>query len=92
MTRRDWAAYRYAEFNGRRYAHILDPATGYPVDEILQATVIDPDPVRADAAATALVVAGASRWREVAEAMGLIEAIVVDDQGRLQRLVRGAAE
>ncbi|MGB0513643.1 MAG: FAD:protein FMN transferase, partial [Wenzhouxiangellaceae bacterium] len=55
--------YRYAEFEGERYAHILDPATGFPVDAILQATVIDPDPVRADAAATALVVAGPARWR-----------------------------
>lgn len=84
--------YRYGEFDGQRYAHILDPETGFPVDAILQATVIDPDPVRADAAATAMVVAGPLRWRAVAASMRVQEAIVIDDQGRVQRLVPDAPE
>jgi len=76
--------YRYGEFDGERYAHILDPFTGRPVDEVMQATVIHPDPLRADAGATALVVAGPGAWRMVADSMSLERALVVDAQGRVQ--------
>lgn len=73
--------YRFGEFDGERYAHILDPRTGRPVDDVMQATVIHRDPLRADAGATALVVAGPDAWRMVAESMGLARAIVVDADG-----------
>ncbi len=76
--------HRYGEWDGERYAHILDPGTGYPVEGIMQATVIDPDPMRADAAATALVVAGPVMWRSVADSMGIERAIVIDTEGRVE--------
>lgn len=75
--------YRYGEFNGERYAHLLDPFTGLPVDAVMQATVIDDDPLRADAGATALVVAGPDAWQMVAESMGLERAMVVDADGEI---------
>ncbi|PKL96700.1 MAG: hypothetical protein CVV18_00625 [Gammaproteobacteria bacterium HGW-Gammaproteobacteria-8] len=77
--------HRYREFDGQRWAHLLDPATGQPVDSIVQATVIDADPLKADAAATALVVAGLERWREVAAAMDVDQALVIDPQGQAHR-------
>lgn len=77
---------RFGEWAGERYAHILDPATGYPVDDIMQATVIDPDAILADAAATALVVAGAGKWRDVAEAMGVKRAAVVLEDGKIETM------
>lgn len=76
--------HRYGEFEGVRYAHILDPFTGRPVDEVMQATVVHADPLRADAGATALVVAGTAQWRMIAERMGLDQAIVVDADGRVE--------
>lgn len=78
------SAYRFGEFEGTRYAHILDPFTGRPVDAVMQATVIHPDPLRADAAATALVVAGPEAWRMVADSMGIDRALVIDGDGRLE--------
>ena len=83
--------YRYGEFDGERYAHILDPATGRPVAEIMQATVIDPDPLLADAGATALVVAGTDRWRGIADGLDLEAAIVIDPGGDVSRLDKAAA-
>ena len=50
---------RYFEFEGRRYQHIIDPRSGYPVHHTASVTVIHTDPILADAAATALVVAAA---------------------------------
>lgn len=78
--------YRYGEFDGERYAHILDPATGRPVDQIMQATVIDPDPLLADAGATALVVAGADEWEFVADLLNVEAAIAVDADDAVSRL------
>jgi thiamine biosynthesis lipoprotein len=80
--------YRYGEFDGERYAHILDPATGRPVDEIMQATVIDPDPLVADAGATALVVSGVDRWKLIAAALEIEDGMVIDSNGVVSRLDR----
>ena len=77
--------YRFGEFDGKRYAHILDPVTGDPVDEVMQATVIGPDPLVADAGATALVVAGTARWHRIATALEIEAAVVVDPGGEVLR-------
>lgn len=42
--------------NDRWYSHVLDPRTGHPVDRVASASVIGPDTVTADVAATVLSV------------------------------------
>ncbi len=74
---------RFHQYAGRRYAHIIDPRSARPVSNMASATVVHPDAAFADAAATALIVAGPSRWREVAKAMGAETAMVIDESGRL---------
>ncbi|MCB1736372.1 MAG: FAD:protein FMN transferase [Gammaproteobacteria bacterium] len=74
---------RFNEYDGVRYAHILDPQTGYPVVGIASATVIHKDADWADAAATALVVAGVAHWQEVVTGMQLDQVLLVDEQGHL---------
>ena len=72
---------RYKEFNGKRYAHIIDPKTGYGVEEIVSATVITDNGTKADAAATALIVAGTENWQAVAQSMQLSQVLLVDADG-----------
>jgi thiamine biosynthesis lipoprotein len=72
---------RYREYEGIRYAHIIDPRSGYPVKHVVSATVISRDGGLADAAATALSVAGPDEWRGIAARMGLKEVMLVDDKG-----------
>jgi thiamine biosynthesis lipoprotein len=72
---------RYREYEGIRYAHIIDPRTGYPVEHVASATVISKDGGLADAAATALSVAGPAQWQRIATQMGITEVMLVDDQG-----------
>ncbi len=43
---------------GRRYGHILDPRTGWPVETMLSVSVIAPDAALADALSTAFFVLG----------------------------------
>lgn len=68
---------------GERYPHILDPATGWPAQAVMSATVIATDGMLADAAATALVVAGIADWREVANSLGLDAVLLTDEEGRI---------
>lgn len=74
---------RYVEKDGQRINHILNPKTGYPATQSRAVTVIDNDPTRADAAATALFVAGPEHWQEIAAAMNIHYVFLIDNQGRL---------
>lgn len=75
---------RFFEWGGRRYHHLLDPASGAPARGLAAASVLTRDGVLADAAATALFVAGPAQWREVAGALGVETALVVRADGRVE--------
>ncbi len=75
--------FRFKEHEGKRYSHILDPRTGWPVDHIISATVIHKNGALADAGATALSVAGPKGWVETARNMGLDQVLLVDKNGGL---------
>ncbi len=56
----------YFEYDGKRYSHMINPKTGFPViNDLASVSVIDEDCFRADAIATALMVMGkgqAIKW------------------------------
>jgi thiamine biosynthesis lipoprotein len=74
---------RYYEYEGKRYHHIIDPRTGYPAQGTSSVTVIHSDATTADAAATALFVAGPKDWRRIARQMGISAVMLVDDKGKI---------
>ena len=78
-------AQRFVVREGKRYGHILDPKTGWPVDDCLSVTIVCSDAVAADAFATAVFVMGPSRGMEWVEARGDVEALIVDAQGLVHR-------
>jgi len=62
----------FFEAGGRRYSHIIDPATGRPISHsTVSATVLTEDAMLADAWATAMLTLGHARGLEIAEAEGL---------------------
>lgn len=78
---------RFFELDGRRYCHIIDPQSGYPVQGVEAVTVLIP-PGRlagtlSDAASKPLFVAGVAGWRAAAERMGLSQALLIDEQGEI---------
>ena len=72
---------RFRQDQQERYPHILDPRSGWPVEDVASVTVISGEGMVADAAATALVVAGLAGWPAVAVALDLKEVLVVDESG-----------
>lgn len=82
---------RWRLLDGERCTHILDPFTGRPAAQAVSVTVLHPSAALADAAATALLVAGPARWRRVAERMGVDQVLVIDRHGRRETTERMAA-
>ena len=72
----------YMQGEKRRH-HIIDPQTGEPVSHTIAVTVIHPDATTADAAATALLVAGKQNMVNVARAMGIDYVLLMTSQGEL---------
>ncbi|MDH5538061.1 MAG: FAD:protein FMN transferase [Rhizobacter sp.] len=68
---------RYRVLDGERCTHILDPSTVAPAGQLVSVTVVHRSAGLADAAATALLVAGPRRWRQVAEGMGVSEVLLI---------------
>ncbi len=74
---------RFRWLDGERCTHILDPRLGAPAPELVSVTVVHRSATLADAAATALLVAGPERWRVIAERLGVDSVVVVDRQRRV---------
>lgn len=73
---------RYAEIDGVRYSHIIDPETGYPVSNGVHSAVIySDDAVVGDILSTALMVAGEEEIEQFKQAGIEFEALVISDRG-----------
>ena len=74
---------RFFEFKGSRYPHILDPRTGWPADQAISVTVLHDNASIADAAATALFIAG-DNWPNVAKKMGILHVMLIKPNGDIE--------
>lgn len=77
---------KYFTLDGKRFSHIIDPRTGYPIgDKTVSATVVAPDPVTADAIATALCILGPEKGLVAIRSFpGVDAAIVSNEDGSLK--------
>ena len=76
--------------DGVKYSHTISPFTGYPVvHRLLSATVVAYDCMVADAYATAFMVLGLNRAKEIQKSVEGIEIFLIfnDDQGQIQSYV-----
>lgn len=68
--------------DGKKYAHTIDPRTGYPVTHnLLSATIIAPTATDADAYATYCMVIGLDEAREFIESREDLEGYLIYDDG-----------
>jgi FAD:protein FMN transferase len=76
---------RYYVIDGKRYSHIIDPRTGYPVAGVESVTVLVPASTDAgalsDAASKPIFIEGVTGWKRAAVRMGVPRALLVDSEG-----------
>jgi thiamine biosynthesis lipoprotein len=76
---------RYYEIDGKRYSHIIDPRTGYPVAGVESVTVLvsggEGAGALSDAASKPIFIEGRSGWRQAAASMGVSRAMLIDSDG-----------
>jgi thiamine biosynthesis lipoprotein len=72
---------RFREYEGVRYSHIIDPRNGKPAQGLSSVTVIARSGALADAASTALTVAGLQDWHRIARQMGVKYVMLMDEKG-----------
>ncbi len=74
---------RFYYYQGKRFHHLLDPTTGYPTTDAQSVTILHQDAGRADAAATAIAVAGSQNWQRIAKNLGINHIMLVDAKGNI---------
>ncbi len=75
---------RYFELDGKRYCHLIDPRSGYPVQGVQAVTILTHGKhagLQSDASSKPLFISGAQGWRAAARTMQLPEALLVDAGG-----------
>jgi thiamine biosynthesis lipoprotein len=74
---------RFVIKDGKRYHHILDPKTGYPVPHTRSVTVLAPTAFLADTLDTAVFVLGVERGLQLIADQPGVEAVIVDSKNQL---------
>jgi thiamine biosynthesis lipoprotein len=74
---------RYFEAGGVRYHHILVPGTGKSPDAVHSVTVVGANATRTDGLTKTVFIMGAERGLEFIHRLGDVEAVIVDNAGRV---------
>ena len=75
---------RFFELDGVVFHHILDPETGYPVQNDLESvTIFAPSSAEADALSTSAFLFGKEKALELIESLPEVEAVFIDNKGEI---------
>ncbi|MFK7113843.1 FAD:protein FMN transferase [Flavobacterium oreochromis] len=76
---------KYAEIGGKRYAHIINPKTGYPSQGICSATVFGPSAEVANGFSTSIMVLGITEGMKLLADYPDYSCVLVTDKGKVFR-------
>ena len=74
---------KFVMIGGKRYAHIIDPRTGWPAAGISSVTVFAENAEMANGLSTAIVVLGKDAGLKMMEQFPLVRVIIIDDNGKV---------
>ena len=82
---------KFIEEGGKKFGHSINPTTGYPAEnEMISATVVYPDCIRADAYATAFMVMGSEKAMKIVESINGMEAYFIIHDGKETKTVESS--
>lgn len=73
---------KFAMIDGKRYAHIINPSTGYPATGLTSVTVTGPDAEFANALSTSIMVLGKQKGLELIKKYPAYKCLMVTDGGK----------
>jgi thiamine biosynthesis lipoprotein len=68
---------RFFEIGGKKYSHIINPRTGWPVEGMLSATIVADDAMAADALSTSVFVLGPEKGMRLIEKLPNVEGVLI---------------
>jgi thiamine biosynthesis lipoprotein len=74
---------KYVVFDGKRYSHIINPATGYPATGLCSVTVLGPNAETANGLSTSLMVLGKSAGLLLLEKFPDYSCLMITDDGKV---------
>lgn len=74
---------KFVVFNGKRYAHIINPATGYPATGLCSVTVFGPSAETANGFSTSLMVLGKQEGLHLINQYPAFKCIMITDDGNV---------
>ncbi|CCH53208.1 Thiamine biosynthesis lipoprotein apbE [Fibrisoma limi BUZ 3] len=74
---------KFVVFNGKRYAHIINPKTGYPATGVSSVTVFGPSAETANGFSTSLMVLGKDAGLKLIRKYPQYQYILVTDEGQI---------
>ncbi len=74
---------KFVVFNGKRYSHIINPATGYPATGLCSVTVFGPNAETANGLSTSLMVLGQKEGLILLEKHPEYSCLMITDKGKV---------
>jgi len=74
---------KFVVFNGKRYAHIINPVTGYPATGVSSVTVFGPSAETANGFSTSMMVLGKEAGLNLLKKYPQYRCILITDDGRI---------
>lgn len=74
---------KFVIFNGKRYAHIINPATGYPATGLTSVTVFGPSAEKANGFSTTLMVLGKQAGLKLINLFPDYSCMMITDDGKI---------
>ncbi len=74
---------KYVIIEGKKYGHIINPKTGFPVEGIQSVTLVSPDAELSDALSTSVFVLGISEGMELVNKLKNVECLIIDDKNKI---------
>ncbi|MCE6991892.1 FAD:protein FMN transferase [Dyadobacter sp. CY323] len=74
---------KFVVFNGKRYSHIINPATGYPATGLTSVTVFGPSAEKANGFSTSLMVMGKQAGLKLINGFPEFSCMMITDDGKI---------